>query len=298
MKSKVAGKSIAASEPRLAYYPAASDAPTDLLAHHRASGVSASVVSALAAVSDRNKQPDFEADGIGGTGASVVSRHGVLIASSPSGASAVIYPADAQGRRKVVATSVSGARTTTYINSNHIPAVAAAYAGRARAEAVTARAAAMAAIGVTPQYVAQMRAVGHGLANLDQSEFAEMRAVGSRQTVRPRALFRWLPGDRRGGSRSGAGRRTTGCTSGRCDRLVFAAISMTSSSSAPSESIPASRPAPETREVPHRRRSRRAPGRGPRQAAGAARPTESTAAGLEPARPRSGRLTARPPTNH
>ena len=175
MKSKVAGKSIAASEPHLAYYPAASDAPTDL-PHIIASGVSASVQTAVAAVSDKNKQPDFEADG--SDGASVVSRHGVLIASSPSGASAVIYPADAQGRRKVVATSVSGARTTTYINSNDIPAVAAAYAGRARAEAVTARAAAMAAIGVTPQYVAQMRAVGHGLANLDQSEFAEMRAVG------------------------------------------------------------------------------------------------------------------------
>ena len=160
------------------------------------------------------------------------------------------YPADAQGRRKVVATSVSGARTTTYINSNDIPAVAAAYAGRARAEAVTARAAAMAAIGVTPQYVAQMRAVGHGLANLDQSEFAEMRAVG----VTPEfarelfsAGFQGIDGE------DLVQARAVGLTGSYVRAMRSAGVRGDfddSSSSAPSESIPASRPAPENRGGP------------------------------------------------
>jgi bla regulator protein BlaR1 len=174
LKSKPAGKRVAASEPQSAYYTGAADAPADL-PHIIASGVSTSVQT-VAAVADKTRQPDFEATG--SEGASVVSKNGVLVASSPSGASAIIYPPDAHGRRKVVATSVSGGRTTTYVDSKDIPAVTAVYAGHARAEAASARAAAMASIGVTPEYVAQMRAVGHRLAALDESDFAEMRAVG------------------------------------------------------------------------------------------------------------------------
>ena len=95
MKSKADAKSIAAGEPQSAYYPAP-EAPTDL-PHIIASGVSTSVQTAVAAVSDK-KQPDFEAEG--SDGASVVSRNGVLVASSPSGASAIIYPPDAHGRQE------------------------------------------------------------------------------------------------------------------------------------------------------------------------------------------------------
>ena len=174
MKSKAAGKLAAASEPRSPYYTGAADAPTDL-PHIIASGVSTSVQT-VAAVADKSRQPNFEAEGSGG--ASVVSKNGVLVASSPSGASAVIYPPDAHGRRKVVATAANGSTATTYVNSRDVPDLTAAYAGHARAEAASARAAAMASIGVTPEYVAQMRAVGRRFAALDESEFAEMRAVG------------------------------------------------------------------------------------------------------------------------
>jgi beta-lactamase regulating signal transducer with metallopeptidase domain len=174
-KSKAGSPTVAASEPQSAYYPAVPDAPADL-PHLIASGVSTSVQTAVAAVADKKAQPDFEAEG--SDGASVVSKNGVLVASSPSGASATIYPPDSQGRRKVVAIAASGARSTTYIDSRDVPALTAVYGGRARAAAASARRVAMAATGVTPEYVAQMRAVGHGLAALDASEFAGMRAVG------------------------------------------------------------------------------------------------------------------------
>ena len=86
----------------------------------------------------------------------------------------------------------------------------AAYAGRARAEAATARAAAMAAIGVTPEYVAQMRAVGHALPHSTSPSLRRCARSGLRPNS-PATLFAsGFPGDRRGRSGSGAGRRTYG----------------------------------------------------------------------------------------
>ena len=295
MKSKADAKSIAAGEPQSAYYPAA-EAPADL-PHIIASGVSTSVQTAVAAVSDK-KQPDFQAEG--SDGASVVSRNGVLVASSPSGASAIIYPQDAHGRRKVVATSASGARTTTYIDSKDIPTVTAAYAGRARAEAASARAAAMAAIGVTPEYVAQMRSVGHRLAALDQSEFAEMRAVGVTPEFARDLFASGFPGidaddlvqARAVGLTGGYVRamRSAGVRGDFDDFIQLRAVGIDPGFRGARQEI--------RDDESHRRRPRRAPERRLVEAACAAGSAEGSPKRLGPARPRPGRLTLRPPPNN
>ena len=63
------------------------------------------------------------------------------------------------------------------MDSKDIPDLTAADVAH-RHDGEAAKAAALAAIGVTPAYVAQMRALGREFAGLEPSEFAEMRAVG------------------------------------------------------------------------------------------------------------------------
>ena len=125
--------SLAASEPASAYYPGTPEAASDL-PHIIASGVSASVATAAAAIAPSKTAPD-ESDG------------------------------------------PNGATSPTLMDSKDIPLLTVAYAGH-RHDGEAAKAAALAAIGVTPAYVAEMRALGREFAGLEPSEFAEMRAVG------------------------------------------------------------------------------------------------------------------------
>src|SRR4051812_32402279 len=90
---QIKGRSaVASDEPASAYYPGAREVPSDL-PHIIAKGVSTSVATAAAAiapVTGATIGPDFES--VAPSGAKVVRKNGVTVATAPSGASVVVYP--------------------------------------------------------------------------------------------------------------------------------------------------------------------------------------------------------------
>ena len=182
-KAKNATAALAASEPSSLYYSAAPSAPTDL-PHLIANGVSTSVSTAVAAataiapeVAKRAVEPDFRAESP--SGATVEQVNGMIIARSPSGATSTIYPADSNGRRKIVARGPSGAVAVTYVDADDVPdMVRRAERKRGRDDREIDKIIEMKAVGLTPEYVAAMRAAMPRLSSLDFEDFTSMRAVG------------------------------------------------------------------------------------------------------------------------
>ena len=175
-----AAKPGAAHQAASAYYPG-SDVPTDLPSII-SEGVAASVQSAVAAINpDVNINPlninpermdDFEATSP--SGASVRRVNGLMVASSPGGATVTVYPADAQGRRKIVARAASGATTVTYAAADdEIPGFGQFKASKGFDKAIKIK-----ATNVTPEYILDMRTAAPSLGHLDVSEYASMKAVG------------------------------------------------------------------------------------------------------------------------
>jgi len=187
--AKLTSAKLAASEPA-PYYPA-HDEPTDLPSII-AKGVTTSVTTAVAAVAPRvsvnGDSGDFEA--ISPSGATVRKANGMTIARSSNGATVTVYPADAQGRRKVVAVAPNGATAISYLGPNDAldsadaadaadaaEAVADAHAHRLRSSAID-NAIAMKAAGVTPEYVAAMRAAAPELRDADADDLMGAKTVG------------------------------------------------------------------------------------------------------------------------
>lgn len=187
--ARVVPASLAASEPA-PYYPA-HEQPTDL-PRIIANGVTTSVATAMAAVapsvSVNGDNGDFEA--IGSSGATVRSRDGVTIATSQNGATLTTYPPDARGRRKVVAVAPNGATSISYVGPNDaFDSVDAADSTDAAEAIVDARAhrlrkgaidktLEMKAVGVTPEFAAEMRAASPGLRNASLDDMVELKSVG------------------------------------------------------------------------------------------------------------------------
>jgi hypothetical protein len=167
---------LAASEPSSTYYPETREVPADL-PHIIAQGVSTSVATAVAAVAPAvsKTQPDVRV--ASADGATVESRNGTTVTRSSNGATVTIYPPDAQGRRKMIARSATGAVAVSYADANDVRVEIADRASHARDRAIDAVIEAK-AIGVTPEYIAAMRASAPRLANLDFNEFSGLRAVG------------------------------------------------------------------------------------------------------------------------
>jgi beta-lactamase regulating signal transducer with metallopeptidase domain len=182
---KASATRLAASEPISAYYPQTREVPADL-PHIIAQGVSTSVATAVAAVAPAvsRTQPDVHiapADGAtvdtrngttfvrGSDGAILKTRGGTTVMRGADGASVTVYPPDAQGRRKVVTRSTSGAVSVSYANADEAQRVR----DRAIDSVIEAK-----AIGITPEYIAAMRASAPRLGNLDFNEFSGLRAVG------------------------------------------------------------------------------------------------------------------------
>jgi len=170
VKTASATKPAAVAEPGSAYYPAP-EVPTDLPSII-SQGVATSIHGAVAAVSGSG---DFETTAP--SGATVLSKAGVMVARAPSGATVTVYPPDAQGRRKVVARAPNGATTVTYADADDdIPgAVSAPF--HKKDDAIQ-NAIAMKAVGVTPDYVAAMRASAPELRDADADDLVSMKAVG------------------------------------------------------------------------------------------------------------------------
>ena len=169
---------FAAGEPGSAYYPGPREAPRDL-GHIIANGVTTSVTTAAAAIAPVTVkgQPDFDA--ISPNGSRVVSRNGVTVATSATGASAVIYPPDAHGRSRVIATSPNGASATVVMNADQVAGLMATrYTRRSGKDDAIDAAVELKAVGVTPDYIAAIRAASPALRTIDVDEIVEMKAVG------------------------------------------------------------------------------------------------------------------------
>ena len=168
-----------------AYYPGG-DLPTDLPSII-SQGVATSVHSAVAAINpDVNINPlninppninpdDLDFETVAASGASVRRVHGLTVATSPSGATITVYPADAQGRRKVVARAPSGATTVSYAGADdEIPG----FGHSSKRDKALEKAIKIKAANVTPEYILDMRTAVPSLGHLDVSEYASMKAVG------------------------------------------------------------------------------------------------------------------------
>jgi bla regulator protein BlaR1 len=171
---------FSASEPGSSYYPGTREEPADL-PHIIASGVSTSVATAAAAIAPtvaapappKPALPDFDA--IEHNGSKIVSSKGVMIATAANGASAVIYPPDAQGRRKVIATSPNGATATAYVDADQVPNVPTVNV-RKQKSAID-RAIEIKAVGVTPEYIAAIRSAAPQM-RFSTDDLVGLKAVG------------------------------------------------------------------------------------------------------------------------
>jgi beta-lactamase regulating signal transducer with metallopeptidase domain len=155
-----------------AYYHEADAVPADLPSII-GQGVSTGVASAMAVIGGNGG--DFET--VAPSGASVKSVNGITTARSPTGATVTVYPADANGRRKIVARSMTGATSISYADAGaDIPGFV---GGRDHGpKSVIERAIEMKAVGVTGEYMAAMKAVSPALRDADTDDFVGMKAVG------------------------------------------------------------------------------------------------------------------------
>jgi len=157
------------------YYP--ETAPTDLPSIISA-GVSTSVQTAVAAINPKVvTQPNGDIQAIAASGASVTVANGITTARAPNGATTIVYPPDANGRRKVVARAANGATVVSYADSDDdVPgAVAAPFH---RKENALQNAIAMKAIGMTPEYMAAIRASAPELRDADADDMVSLKALG------------------------------------------------------------------------------------------------------------------------
>jgi bla regulator protein blaR1 len=166
---------VSASAAGSSYYPAERDVPADL-PHIIARGVSTSVSTATAAIAGNSSEPDFEA--VAPSGAKVVKKNGVTVATASNGASVVVYPPDAGGRSRVIATAPSGATSTVYMSSNEVAGLMTSHPARRNHEDAVDTAIEMKAAGVSPEYAAAIRAASPGLRNADIDDIIELKAVG------------------------------------------------------------------------------------------------------------------------
>jgi beta-lactamase regulating signal transducer with metallopeptidase domain len=175
---------LAASEPAPVASPSVAEVPTDL-PHLIASGVSTSVTTAVAAATAIAPEPvvaakpeNFRVEDP--NGATVERVNGTIVSRAPSGATVTVYPPDAQGRRKMVARAPNGATAVTYASGKD----AASYEARAeryrdRANVLSIdRIIEMKAVGVTPEFMATMRAASPRMRSADLDDIVGLRAVG------------------------------------------------------------------------------------------------------------------------
>jgi bla regulator protein BlaR1 len=157
-------------------YYSGNDVPQDL-PHIIAQGVSTSVAGAVAAIHPTavvRPNGDFEA--VSPSGATVKSAHGLMVATSPNGATVTVYPPDAQGRRKVVAVAPSGATAVSW--SDDGGPVSSHPSAQRTADDAADKAIEMRAAGVTPDYVRSIVAVAPQFRNADTEDFAGLKASG------------------------------------------------------------------------------------------------------------------------
>jgi beta-lactamase regulating signal transducer with metallopeptidase domain len=110
-------------------------------------------------------------------GTIVTQSDGKLVMKGPSGGVIEVYPADSLGHRRTVLTSPGGS-TIAYADARAVPGLSGAIAASpGRHDSAIDRAIEMKAVGVTPEYVASIRAVAPQL-RLDHDDIVQLKAVG------------------------------------------------------------------------------------------------------------------------
>jgi hypothetical protein len=138
-------------------------------------GVATSVETAVAAIRPSDDAGDFRM--VGPSSASLTRSNGVVVARAPSGATLTVYPAGRDGRRRVVAVAPNGATTVSYADADEDVLGAVSTPFHKKNSSIE-NAIAMKAVGVTPDYVAAIRASAPELRDADLDDVVGMKAVG------------------------------------------------------------------------------------------------------------------------
>jgi hypothetical protein len=102
----------------------------------------------------------------------------VTTATAASGATVTVYPADARGKRKVVAVGPGGATAISYVDADIAPGtVLGTWAERRDDKSAIDRAIEMKAVGLTPEYIAAMKSALPQL-RLTGDDLVQLKAVG------------------------------------------------------------------------------------------------------------------------
>jgi bla regulator protein BlaR1 len=160
-----------AAEAQVRTAPSAQPIHADL-PHIIAQGVSASVTTAIAAVAPAARpKPVVQVT----SSVDYSSTDGLVVTRAVNGSTVTVYPPDAEGRRKVVSRRPSGATVVTYTDpSDRSVAIAEARAG---ASPVTV-AIQSKAMGVSPEFIAAIRAAAPQLSDASLHQIAGMHALG------------------------------------------------------------------------------------------------------------------------
>lgn len=166
------------------YYPSPS---TDALPSTPAEAAKLAEIVAGAEVSSTTEAGTIVSRSVAPNGATTtIMDSGLIISRAPNGATSTVYPADKNGRRRVVAVSPSGAVAEAFADAHSLSGVATAFAHpHPAAPAVRVReprsaidrAIELKAVGVSRDYVASIRSAAPQL-NLDHDDIVELKAVG------------------------------------------------------------------------------------------------------------------------
>jgi hypothetical protein len=111
------------------------------------------------------------------SGARVEKSNGQVVMTSPSGATITVSPPDSRGLQKVVMTSPSGA-VTTYSDARDVPGLNVPNTAARKRSRTVDDVVAVKALGVTPEYVAAMRAASPALRHLEAGDMVGLKATG------------------------------------------------------------------------------------------------------------------------
>jgi bla regulator protein blaR1 len=138
------------------------------------SGRDIAIEAAKAAAGKSKGAEDFAFRSV--SGASISSKGGKIVLRGPSSATVTIYPPDSKGLQKLVMRAPNGA-VTSYADARRVPG----YEGflvNGRSKGKRAHAVGMQALGVTPEWVASIRAAAPRLAKAHEEELIELRTLG------------------------------------------------------------------------------------------------------------------------
>ncbi len=149
-----------------------------IVSNSTSTAVAAALAAASSATVTNGASGKVVSRAIAPSGASVTTMaNGMTVTKAPSGATVTVYPQDKHGRRRIVAQAPNGAIAESFADNGH-PVPGVITRSHIEQENVIERVIEMRAVGVTPEYIASLRAAAPHLGNLDTDDLVELRAVG------------------------------------------------------------------------------------------------------------------------